>query len=72
MYLRYLLTHALSIIPVAVDFTQRGFYFINSKEKEKKKTPISISVQRYIKLCFSLKFILPAAPGAEAVNPLMN
>lgn len=73
--LRYLLTHALSIIPVAVDFTERGFYFINSKEiKRRRKKPalISISVQRYIKLYFSLEVILPAASGADAVNPLMN
>lgn len=74
MYWRYLLKHAWSIIPIAVDFTQRSFYFISSKELKgkKKKTLMSISVQRYIKLYFSLKVMLSAASGLEAVNPLMN
>ena len=69
-YLRYLLKHALRAIPVAVDFTQRSFYFISFKEI-KGKNLISISVERYIKLYFSQKVILSAASGAEAVNPLM-
>lgn len=73
MYRRYLLKHAWRIIPIAVDFTQRSFYFISSKEiKEGEKTLMSISVQRYIKLYFSLKVVLSAASGLEAVKPLMN
>lgn len=40
MYRRYLLKHAWRIIPIAVDFTQRSFYFISSKEiKEGEKNP---------------------------------
>ena len=71
MYLRYLLKYTLRIIPIAVDFTQRSFYFISSKEIKGKKL-WSLSQYRDTKNCIFLWQSLSAASGVEAVNLLRN
>lgn len=73
MYQRYLLKHALRIIPVAVDFTQRSFYFISSKEIKGKKPPdlyLSTEIHKIVFFSESHSVCCFRSRGSKSINEL--